>query len=207
MSAGVSTSPVAAVVAHHRPRAAHSDASVSLSGTVDGDYTSTQKGSHAATKYKLTAEGSITPIGQAAVTGSFRTSNAIRIGEVAGRLKIVGSQGTLILKLQKTNPVIAGALDLPSGFNPGGPIKGLRPSSGASPSASGEPVILVNDFNYSIVKGTGQYAHDTGTGTGVITTTPNTAIPPGPGIYSSPMATESGFGQTTVNLYSGPVPL
>jgi hypothetical protein len=204
MSAGVSTGPVAAV-AHHRALVGRSDAIISLSGQAEGTYTSTQKGSDAATKYKLNSAGTITPIGQAAVTSSFRTPKVVKTGERVGRLKIVGSQGTLTLKLTEPGRIIAGALDLPNGFNPGGPVKGLRPGNGASPSASGGPVVLVNDFLYSVVKGTGQYAHDKATGAVEITTTPGLATPPS-GIYSSLMATtETGFGKTTVTF--GPVPL
>jgi hypothetical protein len=205
MSAGVSTAPVAAV-AHHHPLAAHWDASISLTGQADGTYTSTQGPPDTGTRYKLKVSGTITPIGSAVVNGSFHTPGFIRGGKVTGRLKIVGSRGKVILQLTEPGPIIAGAFDLPNGVNPGGPIKGLTPSSGVSPSTSSGPVILVNDFLYSVVKGTGKYAHDKGTGTVEITTTPGLATPP-PGIYSSPMTAKTGIGRTTLTFESGPVPL
>jgi hypothetical protein len=206
MSAGVATAPVAAAVAHHRLPAVHTDASVALTGQADGTYTSTLGPPDTGVRYKLKASGTITPIGSAVVSASFHTPGFIRGGKVTGRLKIVGSHGKLILKLTEPGPIVADASNLPTGFNPGGPIKGLRPASGGSPSASGEPINLVNTFTYFVVKGTGRYAHDTGTGPVVITTTPGTSSPPGTGIYSSPMTTEAGFGRTTVTFESGAVP-
>ena len=77
MSAGASTAAVAAV-AHYRPVAAHhaeaqTDQSISLTGEADGYYTSSQRLPDARTRYQLTAEGTIAPVGAAVVTGSFHT--------------------------------------------------------------------------------------------------------------------------------------
>ncbi len=180
MSAGVSTAPVAAAVAHHGQPAVHPDASIALTRKADGTYTSTQGPPDTGTRYKLNAAGTITPIGSAVVTGSFHTPGFIQTGEATGKLKIVGSHGTLTLKLREPGPITAGL-----------------------PSASGGPIILVNDFTYSVVKGTGQYAKDHGTGTVEITTTPGLTSPTGPGIY---MTSETGIGRTTLTFESGVVP-
>jgi hypothetical protein len=215
MSAGLSTAPIAAAATHDGRVAAkpavlvetHRNASVTLTGEADGTYTSTLGPPDTGTPYKLNASGTITPVGSAVITGSFHTPGFIRGGKVTGRLKIVGSHGTLTLKLTDPGPIERGASNaVDNPINPGGPIRGLRPASGGSPSAAGIPIILVHDFTYTVVKGTGQYAKDHGTGTVMITTTPGLTSPPGPGIYSSPMTTEPGIGRVTVTFESGAVP-
>jgi hypothetical protein len=199
LSAGVSTAPAAAL-AHFTARpmaivetehhgtptesrasllAARSDAGIALNGSADGDYTSKQRGSHAATEYRLTTAGTITPVGQAVVTGSFRTPPSVRGGETLGTLKIVGSSGTLNLTLKVPPPI---------------PV-------------TGGPVILANDFTYTIKKGTRAYAGDYGTGMVEFTTTPGIATPPGTGIDASRAVTESGFGRVTLTFETGPIPL
>ena len=201
LSAVVSTGPAAALVhvaarpamiaetAHHGAPteghashvAARSHASIALSGSADGFYTSNQRLPDTGTKYHLTTAGKVTPVGEAIVKGSFQTPGFILGGLASGTLRIVGSHGTLKLSLRSPGPI--------------------RPSA----SVSGGPVSLVNDFTYTIVKGTGAYAGDHGTGTVEITTTPGVAAPPGTGIYASPALT--GFGRATVTFETGPVPL
>jgi hypothetical protein len=200
LSAGGAMAPVAPAVARHAHAAAlvapQSDARISLGGTADGYYSSTESSHGAETHYHLTAGGTITPIGEAIVKGHFH----VRDGKDSGTLKIVGSDGTLRLKLTTSRPIIAGtSTSLPPGFNPGGP---MQP---ASTSTSGGPVILVNDFSYTITGGTGQYAHDQGAGAVAIATTPGTTPPPGTGFYASTLSFDTGFGQTTVTFE--PVPL
>ena len=201
LSAGVSTGPAAALAhAAARPAmiaetaqhgspteghasrvAARSHASIALSGSADGNYTSNQALPDTGTNYHLTAAGRITPVGKAIVKGSFRTPGFILNGQVSGTLRIVGPHGTLKLSLRIPGPI--------------------RPSA----SVSGGPLTLVNDLTYTIVKGTGAYAGDNGTGTVEITTTPGVATPPGSGIYAAPALTA--FGRATVTFETGPVAL
>jgi hypothetical protein len=173
MSAGVTTAHVAHAIAHHGHAAVGqaSDTTVSLTGVADGYYTSTEKSPHDVTKYNLTASGTISPIGASVVTGSFKTSETA--SKETGRLTIVGPLGDLKLKLREPGPIVAGASNAAdSSTNPGVTVKK------ASTSASAGPIILVNNFTYTIVRGTGQYAHDHGSGTVVITTTPGDAGSP-----------------------------
>jgi hypothetical protein len=203
LSAGVSSAPAAAQAhvaaqraaiveaAHYGAPAesrasliaARSGASLALSGSADGDYTSRQHGSSATTKYNLTAAGTITPVGQAVLTGSFKAPTSMRGGETAGTLKLVGFSGGLTLTLKVPRPIHASA------------------------AVTEGPIILVNDFAFTVTKGTGAYAGDHGTGTVEITTTPGFATPTGPGIYASRAVAASGVGRTTITFQTGPLPL
>jgi hypothetical protein len=163
--------------------AARSGASLALNGSADGDYTSRQHGSNAATKYHLTAAGTITPVGQAVVTGSFRAPTSMRGGETVGTLKIITASGRLTLTLTVPRPIPASA------------------------AVTAGPIILVNDFSFTVKKGTGAYAGDHATGTVEITTTPGFTTPTGPGIYASRAVAASGVGRTTITFQTGPLPL
>jgi hypothetical protein len=85
-------------------------------------------------------------------------------------------------------------------INPGGPM--ITASIGASESAVGAPIIIVNTFQFKIVSGTGPYAHYRGTGKVQIETTPGFSTPPGTGIYASSLASTAGSGRTILNFTS-----
>ena len=206
MSAGVATAPLAAAGGFPGPVTVPSRDShprVELTGPANGYYTSTQKSNGTETEYDLTAAGTISPVGSAVITGSFQTVQS----KASGILTIAGSPGTLTLKLRERGPTTAVSNGADGSINPGGPIRGLTSSNGKTTSSSGGPIILVNDFTYTIVRGTGAYARARGSGTVDITTTPGISSPPGPGIYASPSTTETGFGTTTLTFGSGVVPV
>ncbi|HZW33152.1 MAG TPA: hypothetical protein VFF52_20720 [Isosphaeraceae bacterium] len=212
MSVGASSVPVAAAAGHPGPvAAAHAlaqvhrlvpgshDASrshghsgrpvhskpaktVTLTGEATGDYTSTQGPPDTGTHYHLTAAGRLTPIGRAVVSGSFQTPGFIRGGQASGTLTIAAAHGTLTLNLTAPGPIRVNA------------------------STAAGPMILVNDFTYTITKGTGRYAHDKGLGRVVITTTPGLTVPTQPGIYAATPSI-TGSGQTTVTFETGATPL
>jgi hypothetical protein len=220
MSAALATAPTAVVSAFHEtalvkpapldnhalsmtptangesPFARRLGSSLTLSGSADGDYTATLSPHGAATKYHLSATGTITPIGSAVVRGSIHTPGSKPDSQASGTLTIVGSQGMIKLKLTPASSVIADA-----SVNPG------RPMMRATTSAVSDPIILVHYFEFTITAGTGQYAHDRGTGTAVITTSPGTTTLPGPGIYSSPSTPQTGSGTTALTFSSGPIPI
>lgn len=179
LSAGVATAAADFV----GPVSARSGASIRLDGNAEGTYTSKQLGSGGAMEYHLHASGTIAPVGQARVTGSFEMPRTIRGGETLGTLKVVGASGKLTITLTGQGPIIA-----------------------SSPESAG-PIILVNDFTYEITRGTRAYAHDRGTGLVQITTTPGTTVPTGPGIYNATEATTTGSGRTVVTFETGPIPL
>jgi hypothetical protein len=135
----------------------------------------------------------------AVVTGSFHTPGFIA-GQVAtGTLTIVGPKGKLHLELTKSDPVpLEVSTDQAHPINPGGPM--IPASKGTSETIVTDPIILVNTFQFKIVSGTGQYAHDRGTGTVQIETTPGLLPPTGPGIYASSLATTAGVGRTILNF-------
>ena len=179
LAAGVATAAADVMV----PVSARSGTSIRLDGTADGTYTSKQLGSGGAMEYHLHASGTIAPVGQVRVTGSFEMPSIVRGGETLGTLKVVGASGKLTIILKGQGPIIASA-----------------------PESAG-PIILVDDFTYEITRGTRAYAHDRGTGMVQITTTPGTTTPTGPGIYNAMEARTTGSGRTVVTFETGPVPL
>jgi hypothetical protein len=171
-----------------------SHTNLNLSGAADGEYTSTYRKS--ATKYHLSAAGTISPVGSVGVRGSFHAGS--KSGQNSGSLTIVGVQGTLTLQLRAERSPIASESN-----GPGDTINQGMPTVARSPSTVGDPIILVNDFAFTITGGTGKYANDRGAGSVEITTAPGLTSPSGPGIYSSTAATDAGVGQTTITF--GPV--
>jgi hypothetical protein len=165
-----------------RPVSSERIKTVALTGVARGDYTSTQSPPDTGTHYDLTAAGRVTPIGRAMVSGSFQTPGFIRGGQASGTLTIAAAHGTLTLNLTAPGPIRAAA------------------------STAAGPMILVNDFTYTITKGTGRYAHAKGLGTVEITTTPGFTVPTQPGIYAAPPS-RTGSGQATVTFETGATPL
>jgi hypothetical protein len=178
---------------------------VSLTGSADGAYASTPSKHSMGIKYQLGAFGPITPIGSAVVNGWFHTPGS-KGGQDSGSLAIVGSRGTLKLKLTPENWSFSARAD--DSVNPGGPIRGLSTVNRGRPMIpKGSPP--VNYFTFTIIRGTGQYGQDRGTGSIEITTTPGLTGLPGPGAYSSSSTAPSdhGSGQTTLTFIIGRVPL
>jgi hypothetical protein len=209
MSAGVAAGAGAAALSLDTPAAAKLarpvEQTVSLTGSADGDYTSTLGKHSMGIKYHLSASGTITPIGSAVVNAWFHAPGS-NGGQDSGSLTIVGSQGTLKLKLTPENWSFSARAD--DSVNPGGPIRGLSTvNPGGTMIPKGSPP--VNYFTFTITRGTGQYAQDRGTGSVEITTTPGLTGLPGPGIYSSSSTAPSdhGSGQTTLTFIIGRVPL
>jgi hypothetical protein len=155
---------------------------VNLAGQAAGHYNSTQNPPDTGTKYKLNAIGTITPIGEAVVTGSFQTPGFIKGGQAKGTLTVVGTQGTLTLKLTAAGPI--------------------PPGSASAPASMG-PIVLQNNFTYQITRGTGIYSHAHGSGTVDIMTTPSLTGPIGPGVFGAASATRTGVGRTTLTFTPG----
>jgi hypothetical protein len=201
MSAGAATS-----VAHDRTFAAEppvlvSDGAstrtrhVALTGEADGYYTSTRKTPDNGTEYLVTATGTITGVGAAMISGSFRSPWLIHGRPSSGALMIVGSPGTLTLRLMARGAGIADvSTDGSNRIRPGGA------GSRGSTSISAGPIILLNDFKYTITRGTGHFAHARGSGTVLITTTPGLTVPTGPGIYNTTAMPVAGIGRTTLTF-------
>jgi hypothetical protein len=170
---------------------------IRLSGNASGTYTSTLANPDSGTQYHITARGTITPIGSAHVSGSFRTLGFINGGVETGTLTIVGPNGRLYLTLTETiSPVAAGASSGQAGaINPGGPM-----IASSTQSSLNAPIVLVYTFHYHITRGTGQYTHDKGTGVIHITSTPGQANPVGPGIYNTATAGLTGSGRITLHF-------
>jgi hypothetical protein len=201
MSAGLTTPPVAAAAVAHHGRVAPDPADparirrVSLAGVADGSYQTSQGPPDTGAQYRLTATGTIRPLGAAVVSGTFDTPGFIHGGQVTGTLKIAGSSGTLTLRLVEASPKVEDVSKVDGhGINTGGP--GGRGST----SVSSGPIILVNDFEYTIIRGTGRYAHTRGSGVVEITTTPGFTGPTGPGIYNTPALPVTGSGRTTLTF-------
>jgi hypothetical protein len=172
---------------------------VELIGHANGTYTSRQANPDTGTQFSLHATGALTPIGSAVVTGSFHTPGFISGGVATGTLTIVGPKGTLHLDLTDSGLSAAGiSADQADPVNPGGPM--IRGSNGGSGSTFGGPIILVNTFQFRIISGTGQYAHDRGTGKVQIQTTPGLLTPTGPGIYASSLVSTAGVGRTILHF-------
>jgi hypothetical protein len=209
MSAGVAAGAGAAALSLDTPAAAKLarpvEQTVSLTGSADGDYTSTQSKHNMGIEYHLSASGTITLIGSAVVNGWVHTPGS-KGGQDFGSLTIVGSRGTLKLKLTPERWSFLARAD--DSVNPGGPIRGLSTVNPGGPMIpKGSPP--VNYFTFTITRGTGQYAQDRGTGSVEIATTPGLTGLPGPGIYSSSSTapSDNGLGQTTLTFITGRVPL
>ena len=169
---------------------------VVLTGMADGFYTSSQTIPDTGTDYQLTATGTLPAFGEAAVTGSFQTPGFIRNGQTTGTLKVAVPSGTLTLRLTATGQGIANVAT--GAGHHGHPA---RPDGRGSASVVGEPIILLYDFNDTIIKGTGRYAHARGSGRVEITTTPGVTEPSGPGIYNSGANLITGSGRLTVSFF------
>jgi hypothetical protein len=209
MSAGVAAGAGAAALSLDTPAAAKLarpvEQTVSLTGSAAGDFTSTLSKHSMGIKYHLSASGTITPIGSAVVNGWFRTPGS-KGGQDSGSLTIVGSGGTLELKLTPERWSFSVRAD--DSVNPGGPIRGLSTVNPGGPMIPvGAPP--VNYFTFTITRGTGQYAQDCGTGSVEIATNPGLTGLPGPGTFSlsSTAPSDHGSGQTTLTFITGRVPL
>jgi hypothetical protein len=101
MSAGVVAGAGAAALSLDTPAGAKlarpAEQTVSLTGSANGDYTSTLSKHSLGIKYDLSASGTITPIGSAVVNGWFHAPGS-NGGQDSGSLTIVSSRGTLKLK-------------------------------------------------------------------------------------------------------------
>jgi hypothetical protein len=207
MSTGVARAPLAATaMAHHLTAATDppdlvTDAAttrirqVALTGEADGYYTSAQGTPDTVTEYLVNATGTITGVGAAMISGSFHAPWLIHGRPSSGTLTIAGSPGTLTLRLTATG---AGIADVST--SGGNRIRPGGAGSRGSTSISAGPIILLNDFNYTLTRGTGQFAHARGSGTVLITTTPGLTGPSGPGIYNSAAMPVTGIGRTTLTF-------
>jgi hypothetical protein len=207
MSAGVATAPIVeTALADHGSVAADPldlatvarssrDQQIALTGQADGAYTTTQGTTDAVTHYHVTATGTIIGVGAAVISGSFRTPWLIHGRVSSGTLSIMGSSGTLTLRLTASGAGIADASA--NGWN-----RNNAGGSGSlgSTSISAGPIVLLNDFKYTIIRGTGHFAHTRGSGTVLITTTPGFTVPTGPGIYNTTMMPVTGSGRTTLTF-------
>ena len=207
MSAGVAAG--AAALSLDTPAAARLarpvEQTVSLTGSADGDYTSTLSKHSMGIKYHLSASGTITPIGSAVVNGWFHAPG-LNGGQDSGSLTIVGSGGSLKLKLTPEHWSFSARAD--DSVNPGGPIRGLSTVNPGGPMIpKGSPPVYF--FTFTITRGTAQYAQERGTGSVEIATSPGLTGLPAPGIYSSSSTAPSdhGSGQTTLTFITGRVPL
>jgi hypothetical protein len=88
---------------------------VGLSGTAHGSYTSSQKVPDVGTSYTVSASGTFTTYGKAAVSGSLQTPGFIATGKATGTLNLAFVGGTLTLAL--TGPTEKGFGGLPSEFS------------------------------------------------------------------------------------------
>jgi hypothetical protein len=209
MSVSVAPGAGAAALSVDTPAAAKParpvEQTASLTGSADGDYTSTLSKHSMGIKYHLSASGTITPIGSAVINGRFHTPGSTG-GQDSGSVTIVGSRGTLKLKLTPENWSFSARAD--DSVNPGGPIRGLSTVNPGGPMIpKGSPPVYF--FTFTITRGTGQYAQDRGTGSVEIATTPGLMGLPAPGVISSSSTapSEQGSGQTTLASITGRVPL
>jgi hypothetical protein len=170
-----------------------------LSGQTQGFYTSRFGPPDKADRFHLNSSGAITPIGAAVVTGTFETFRQSQGGGAAGTLTIVGPKGKLYLNLTESSAATETlSTDQSNAINPGGPM--IADAKASSGSTVGDPIILVNNFQFEIVRGAGEYSHARGTGTLQIETTPGLSTPTGPGTYSSSLATTAGLGRAILTF-------
>jgi hypothetical protein len=168
---------------------------VALTGEAVGDYTTTQGPPDTGTQYHVTARGTIDAVGAAVVSGSFQLPGFIHGSRASGVLTIAGSAGALRLRLTAAGPAAEDASnEVRHALN-----VGVTTSQGAA-SISGGPIILLNEFDDTITKGTGRYAHARGSGTVEITTTPGLTVPTGPGIYNVMASPITGSGRTALTF-------
>jgi hypothetical protein len=174
---------------------------VALTGEAVGDYTTTTRPPDTGAQYHLTATGMISPLGAAAVSGSFQMPGFIHGGRASGGLTIAGSAGTLTLRLTAARARVEDVSN-----DVGRALHSGAMTSRAATSTSGGPIILLNDFAYTILKGTGRHAHARGSGTVEITTTPGLTVPIEPAIYNVTASPITGSGRTTLTFRgrSGP---
>jgi hypothetical protein len=171
---------------------------IRLSGEATGTYTRTAANPDTGALYRIKARGAITPIARSAsVTGSFQTLGFINGGVETGTLTISGPKGKLYVKLSEIILSVAAGDSIQPGssINPGGPA---IPASKTTIVTM--PIVIVYTFDYRIVGGTGQYAHDKGTGVVHISTTPRLTVPKGPGIYATNSAALTSSGRVSVDF-------
>jgi hypothetical protein len=200
MSAGASNRPATVIVGEHErstPRLSSQNRTtdpastqlktIALGGLIQGSYASRQNVTDNGTRFHLSAQGTITPIGLAVVIGSFHTPGFVD-GVANGSLTMITPEGSLHLHLRGQRPVAQGIagrkVDV---VNPGGPL--LPPPPETTAPTIADPVLLVTTFRYEIAGGTGKYSHDRGTGTVQIAT--DVGLFP-PGINPLSIPTESG---------------
>jgi hypothetical protein len=194
-SAGAQVSPVDTATAPSSTQIQK----VELSGQATGTYTSRQGTRDTGSLFHVRASGAITPIGSAVVTGSFRTRGLESGGVSRGTLTISGPSGTLHLDLTDAGAEPTGiSISQIDRINPGGPM--IPASNSGNESTVSGTVIIVHTFEFKIVSGTSQYAHDRETGTVQIQTTPEILNPTGPGPYASSLASTAGLGRTILNF-------
>jgi hypothetical protein len=216
LSAGASAAPTAVGAAALRlepgpagPQLSSTDAAtaltsaqtrmVELSGQASGTYTSRQGTSDTWSLFHVHASGAISPIGSAEVTGSFRTLGREDGSVPKGTLTILVPNGSLHLDLTDTGAEPSGiTIDQIDSINPGGPM--IPASNGTNESTASGTAIIVHTFEFKIISGTGQYAHDRGTGTVQIETTPGLVPPTAPGPYASSLASTASIGRTILNF-------
>jgi hypothetical protein len=216
LSAGASAAPTAVGAAAERldpgpagPQLSSADTAAALTsaltqkveliGQASGTYTSRQGTSDTWSLFHVHASGAITPIGSAVVTGSFRTLGRENGIVPKGTLTILGPNGSLHLDLTDTGAIRSGITnDQVDDINPGGPM--IPAANATNESTASGTAIIVNTFEFKIISGTGHYAHDRGTGTVQIETTPGLVPPTGPGPYASSLASTASVGRTILNF-------
>jgi hypothetical protein len=200
LSAGASNRPATAILGQHErstPQlpsqnsttdpASTQRETVALGGFIRGSYASRQSVTDNGTRFHLSAQGTITPIGLAVVIGSFHMPGFID-GVANGSLTMIAPEGSLHLSLRGERPVAQGiARRKVDAVNPGGPM--IPGPTGTNPPTTADPVLLVTTFRYEITGGTRKYSHERGTGTIQIAT--DVGLFP-PGINPLSIPTESG---------------
>jgi hypothetical protein len=174
---------------------------VDLKGQATGGYTARQENPDTGALFRLNARGAISPIGSAFATGSFHSLGFISDRVATGTLTITGPNGTLHLDLtavESSSAVVS--TDQAAAVNPGGPMNPAYPAP--TESTAGGTAIIVHTFQFQIVSGTGDYAHDRGTGTVQIDTIPGYPTSPGPGPYAVASMRTALFGSVVLNFTS-----
>jgi hypothetical protein len=121
-----------------------------LDGTLQGTWSKTQANPDVGGSETLQGWGSTQPLGQVQATGTLQTPGFIRSARATGSLTLSNAQGSVTLRL-------VGVMGQPG-------------SSSSPPSA----------LRYTVVKGTGQYAQATGSGTALLQQRPLQRPAPGP---------------------------